>query len=236
MRRFEVESLTNFRGHTSKILTVSCCKSYSIAVTGDLLGSIIIWDLNRKQYVKSIEFGSHIITTQVNGNTGDFLVCNDTTLGLWDINGNQLDKKVVSNNSLDTITTAAFFDGPEWLVFDTILIVTGHSNGDVRFWSRDINLSLSATLSIPNPVSCISWAPSFRYLLLVSKREVYACVMPDGSGTEIHYLRNEEGCNRCGAKFTVLDRKFNCKACGGQVCTNCIMTPNSLCSNCRVIT
>lgn len=211
---------------------MSCCKEYSIAITGDVSGSIIIWDLNRKQYVKSVEFESNIIATRINGNTGDFLACSNTTLGLWDINGNQLTRRVVSSKSDDFITTAAFYDGQEWLVFDSILVLTGHSNGDIRLWSRDIELSLSATLSVPDPVTCLSWPPSFRYLLAASKKEIYAFVMPDGSGTDIHFIRNDDSCNSCGAKFAVLDRKTNCKACGGQVCASCINIKDLLCSVC----
>lgn len=215
-----VECLSNFRGHSSKILSVSCCKEYSVAISGDISGEIIIWDLNRKQYVRSVQFESNIITTKINGNTGDFLACSNTTLGLWDINGTTLTRNVVSTN--DIITAAAFYEGQEWLVFESLLIVTGHSNGDIRLWSRDIDLTLTTTLSISDPVVCISWPPTFRYLLASSEKEIHAFVMPDGSGTEIHYVRNDDFCNSCNVKFAVLDRKSNCKICGRNVCANCI--------------
>jgi WD40 repeat protein len=92
----ELQNISNFRGHSSKIISVSCSKEYSFVITGDNSGAIIIWDLNRKQYVKTVEFESNIITTQINGNTGDFLACSNTSLGLWDINGTSLARVVVS--------------------------------------------------------------------------------------------------------------------------------------------
>ncbi len=177
--------------------------------------------MNRKQFVKTVEFETNLITIQINGNTGDFLACSDTNLCLWDINGNHLSRVVVSKQSDDLVTAAAFYDGQEWLVFDSILILTGHSNGDIRLWSRDIDFSLSATYSIPDPISCISWPPTFRYLLIGAKKKVYAFIMPDGSGTEIHYIRNDDTCKGCGSKFAVLDRKSNCKACGKLLCAKC---------------
>lgn len=45
--------------------------------------------------------------------------------------------------------------------------------------------------------------------------------LPDGSNTELHFDYNDS-CSCCQYKYNVLDRKFNCRACGASCCNNCL--------------
>jgi WD40 repeat protein len=66
----QAESISILRGHKGKILTLALSNQYSILVSGGEDGILILWDLNRKKYVKSISAHSdHIISISINNLT-----------------------------------------------------------------------------------------------------------------------------------------------------------------------
>ncbi|KAG0235966.1 hypothetical protein BGW42_004421 [Actinomortierella wolfii] len=57
---------------------------------------------------------------------------------------------------------------------------------------------------------------------------VFAWVLPDGSGCN-HWMQpgREATCVNCTTKFPLLERRFNCKTCGGVFCGTCTFVPVS---------
>jgi WD40 repeat protein len=69
-RNVKPELLATLRGHSDKVLCLSASRSYSILVSGSEDGTAIIWDINRKLYIKSL-FGHNgpVFLTAINEKT-----------------------------------------------------------------------------------------------------------------------------------------------------------------------
>lgn len=133
-------------GHAGwKITCVDICTAFGIIVTGCAQGRVILWDLRTLTFVRRLkhsfkeESGSpklsgHILATtsvSINHKNGNIVTVVGPHISVFDINGNLLG----TDNSLGARPSCAIAtDCPEWQE-NGIIVVTGHVNGEVRFWS-----------------------------------------------------------------------------------------------------
>lgn len=134
-------------GHDGgKITNIDISTTYGIIVTGADDGAVLVWDLRTLSFLRelvplqstnlrNIPMPKPVDSVSLNDKTGDVLVLTDSTLTIFDINGNL----VARMNSSDTFTSkcapccAISTDCPEWM--DTgIVAVTGHKDGTVIMW------------------------------------------------------------------------------------------------------
>ena len=227
-------SLTNsLRGHLKKILCICASKEFNFLVSGgeDLVA--IVWDLNRKSYIRTLNgHESPISVISTNELNGDIATCCSTVLKIWSINGDLIYSKITSNSIADPILSCAIYEGKSTEVFDTVLVLTGHKKGHVKLWQKTASNVLNSQYELklvktleqnnnPSGISCIFISQSQRYILtgdLLGR--VFSWCLLDGSGTEIHH-NHSDTCNFCNTKLKVLERKINCKACGGTACASC---------------
>ncbi|KAH9262136.1 hypothetical protein BASA82_000814 [Batrachochytrium salamandrivorans] len=228
----------------NKVLSIALSRSYSIIVRGGEDCICIIWDMNRQQYIRTL-FGHQgpISSICIHEGVGDILTCCETLLRLWNVNGELMLSKSISLTFLDPVMSCAFYEGRPSESFDSSIIFTGHKKGHVKIWSKSFvdwsseqgdgepaykwDLKCIKTLephTSPSAVTLIRTPSSGRLLLIgdVSGR-VTSWMMPDGSGTELHYA-HEDACMSCNMKFSVLERKGNCRCCGGSFCLPCMAT------------
>jgi len=142
----EIEYLLTLDGHMDEVLCIKFSKEHSILVSGSADSTCIIWDTNRRRLVRSLtpHYGP-IIGLDIHPYNGEIAVIDDRgkdtgSIYLWSING-------------DLITNKRCKPRANCVVFTSIkpglgsnLVVTGHSNGDLKLWSA-LDLTLLHTIS-----------------------------------------------------------------------------------------
>ncbi|CAM0141774.1 unnamed protein product [Umbelopsis sp. WA50703] len=124
------------RGHNDTITAVTASRPFSLILSGSLDGTMIFWDLNRLQYVRTVTgHDSGISEISVNDTTGDIISICAVHLRIWSVNGDPL---LSVNVHGDPIFSAKFYEGPNNSWFPKDLIVTGHTKGQVKFWHKSI--------------------------------------------------------------------------------------------------
>jgi len=128
-----------------KITCLDISTVFGIIVTGCAQGRVILWDLRTLTFVRRLRHTfkedsdsddaqrSQILATtsvSINQKNGNIVTLEGTHLSIFDVNGNLL----VTENSLGARPSCAIAtDCPEWQE-QGIVVVTGHINGEVRFW------------------------------------------------------------------------------------------------------
>ncbi|KAI8967891.1 WD40-repeat-containing domain protein [Mycotypha africana] len=253
----KIDLLECFRGHTSVVNTVASSRAYGILVSGSDDKTAIIWDINRKQYVRSLsnhENGVDIV--QINNTSGDIITCSGHTIRVWTINGDLYFKKSACNSS-ESILACIFYEQKlsEWSKRE--LIITGHRNGIVKFWAKhskhgEWSLELVKEMAHINradssfnksDIVSLFLSPSKGTLFTGNRHGlVYTFVSPDTTDT-YHYEKDDKHkeCMECCKIFGVLERRLHCKTCGGIFCSACMSSslntfsdkPSRLCSSCH---
>ncbi|XP_054002539.1 lysosomal-trafficking regulator isoform X2 [Hylaeus anthracinus] len=130
-------------GHSSRVTVISLSRAFSIAVTGDASGVIIIWDLNSLTYVRSISCDQNypIRLLAISETLGDIAVTYDACKTIEYSTKSQSELKVFTINarpvgsvlSRRKITALCYSNAPEGVSVN--VIATGLDNGVIRLWS-----------------------------------------------------------------------------------------------------
>jgi hypothetical protein len=248
-KRPSVDLEACLRGHRKKVKCLATSRSFSVVVSGSEDCSAIIWDLNRHQYVRSLEgHDLPISMVSINDNCGDIVTCDGNTLMLWDINGNLLASNAVSElqGHSDLVRSCIPFEGRSAEVYDGELFLTGHQSGRICIWRKSFwekgklpwKFELLHVLNnrYGESITYLSFATNTRFFFAGdASGKISTWTLPDGSQTELHFVASDS-CQECKAKFNVLGRRSNCKNCGLCLCFQCqnvIPDKNfKFCSNC----
>lgn len=91
----------SLKGHIGCVNSLALSKSYSLILSGGEDGRVLVWDLNKRKFVRSLErHDSSIACLAVNGNSGDLASCTSTRIKLWSVNGDELYTAAVQNDSI----------------------------------------------------------------------------------------------------------------------------------------
>ncbi|KKZ59007.1 hypothetical protein EMCG_00872 [[Emmonsia] crescens] len=125
-------------GHRSLVTTLAVSRSFSTVLSASKDGKIMLWDLNRLEFVRSLPNGGPIDCARINDATGNILVCRGNRISLYTLNGALLLDQAVCEQADDCILSCAFYEGVsnEWL--ERELLFTGHKRGVVNIWSKTI--------------------------------------------------------------------------------------------------
>lgn len=140
-------------GHDGgKITCLDISTTFGSIVTGGADGKILVWDLRTLTFMRQLHHvcgasssardGSSKSFTadsvSINHKNGNIVTLVQSTLCIFDINGNLLAKQHPEDDfeGNDMSSCAVATDCPEWME-SGIVAVTGHMNGDVRLWSID---------------------------------------------------------------------------------------------------
>ncbi|KAF4527890.1 hypothetical protein B566_EDAN012302 [Ephemera danica] len=125
-------------GHEERVLTLSICRAFSIAVSGSRDGTAIIWDINTLSYVRTIPSVSApvqlVTVSDVSGDIATTCPANleqhqGSCLRLYTVNASLIGKVMCE----EQITTLCFSCAPEGSSIN--VIAAGLSSGDVRMWN-----------------------------------------------------------------------------------------------------
>ncbi|XP_024939057.1 lysosomal-trafficking regulator isoform X2 [Cephus cinctus] len=131
-------------GHRSSVIVIALSRAFSIAVSGDSEGVIVIWDLNSLSYVRAIVCDQAHSTSLlcISETLGDIAITyampngneennpdNRSELKVYTINA----RPVGTVSSRRRITALCYSNAPEGISVN--VIATGLDNGVIRLWS-----------------------------------------------------------------------------------------------------
>ncbi|GIY61707.1 lysosomal-trafficking regulator [Caerostris darwini] len=159
------QPVLQLNAHTDSITSIYICKAFSIFVSASNDGSVVIWDLNRLCYVRSLtghENGVQLVT--VSNTLGEIASSSsngsESYLRVHTING-----EVVGNVKVpDVITALCYSSAPEGISVN--LIATGLQSGIIRLWSS-WNLKLVKEITCDRfllPIKCIVFSMDNQHL------------------------------------------------------------------------
>ncbi|KAG8759860.1 hypothetical protein FRC14_004821 [Serendipita sp. 396] len=119
------------RGHTDRVVNVAASRAWSLIASGSDDQTVILWDLNRAHYVRTLKHDTKVSLVAIQESSGLVASCSKTCLALHTINGLQI--AALNLFSLDPIHSIAFHER-EWA--KTGVLATG-SHGTITFrtWS-----------------------------------------------------------------------------------------------------
>ncbi|XP_023814561.1 WD repeat and FYVE domain-containing protein 3 isoform X4 [Oryzias latipes] len=123
-------------GHTDAVTCLTASSAYHIVVSGSRDRTCIIWDLNKLSFVTQLRgHRAPISALCINELTGDIVSCAGTYIHVWSINGSPISSANTFTGRSQQILCCCVSEMNEW---DTQnVIVTGHSDGVVRFWRME---------------------------------------------------------------------------------------------------
>lgn len=129
---------TSLFGHKHPVSIIFVSKSFSTILTASTDGLVLLWDLNRLEFVRKLAQGRHVECAKINDVSGDILLCCGRWVMLYTLNGDLiLSQNVCLSTEVDDyVFSCAFYEGSgnEWLEQD--LIFTGHRRGVVNVWRK----------------------------------------------------------------------------------------------------
>ncbi|KAG7490175.1 hypothetical protein JOB18_029475 [Solea senegalensis] len=122
--------------HTDAVTCLTASASYHIVVSGSRDRTCIIWDLNKLSFITQLRgHRAPVSALCINELTGDVVSCAATHIHVWSINGSPLASVNTFTGRSQLILCVCVSEMNEW---DTQnVIVTGHSDGVVRFWRTE---------------------------------------------------------------------------------------------------
>ncbi|XP_052591485.1 WD repeat and FYVE domain-containing protein 3 isoform X2 [Peromyscus californicus insignis] len=123
-------------GHTDTVTCATASLAYHIIVSGSRDRTCIIWDLNKLSFVTQLRgHRAPVSALCINELTGDIVSCAGTYIHVWSINGDPIVSVNTFTGRSQQIICCCVSEMNEW---DTQnVIVTGHSDGVVRFWRME---------------------------------------------------------------------------------------------------
>ncbi|XP_073897949.1 WD repeat and FYVE domain-containing protein 3 isoform X4 [Castor canadensis] len=139
-------------GHTDTVTCATASLAYHIIVSGSRDRTCIIWDLNKLSFLTQLRgHRAPVSALCINELTGDIVSCAGTYIHVWSINGNPIVSVNTFTGGSQQIVCCCVSEMNEW---DTQnVIVTGHSDGVVRFWRMEF-LQVPETPA-PEPVEVL---------------------------------------------------------------------------------
>ncbi|XP_012875567.1 PREDICTED: WD repeat and FYVE domain-containing protein 3 [Dipodomys ordii] len=139
-------------GHTDTVNCATASLAYHIIVSGSQDRTCIIWDLNKLSFLTQLRgHRAPVSALCINELTGDIVSCAGTYIHVWSINGNPIVSVNTFTGGSQHIVCCCVSEMNEW---DTQnVIVTGHSDGVVRFWRMEF-LQVPETPA-PEPVEVL---------------------------------------------------------------------------------
>lgn len=141
-KQIDVQPRATLFGHRSTVTSLALSRSLNALLSCSSSGELLLWDLNRCEFVRRIYPGRqlNIECITINDVTGNVVVCHGTWINVYTINGDLLVTQDTSEraSSEDKILSVACYEGAgsEWLERD--LIFTGHKRGVVKIWALTI--------------------------------------------------------------------------------------------------
>ncbi|KAK3045167.1 hypothetical protein LTS18_014417, partial [Coniosporium uncinatum] len=168
-------------------------------VSADTEGRVLMWDLNRREFVREIEHadkrgrkrrGVRVQCAKISGVTGHLALARGRMLALYTVNGSLLLERDVCGGEEeeeedDEVASLAFYEGVgnEWV--ERELVFTGHRRGVVNCWNLTTDRAGAWTLELVKRLNHVDLRrEGANYAAAVS------CILPMA---QVVYTGDEEG-------------------------------------------
>jgi hypothetical protein len=137
-RSVDLQPIGSLFGHRAPVTTLAVTRSFSALLSASSDGQIMLWDLNRRCFVRELPADGPVDCARINDVTGDIIVCRGKRITMYTLNGELLVDQLVCDSADDHVLSCVFYEGVqnEWL--ERELVLTGHSRGVVNIWSKTI--------------------------------------------------------------------------------------------------
>jgi WD40 repeat protein len=138
-KQVELQPRASLFGHRTPVTTLAVSKSFSTLLSASSDGTVILWDLNRFEFVRRLAHGRPIECARINDVSGDIMLCRGQKVALFTLNGELLLDQSVCSDHEDWISSCAFYEGTgnEWL--ESSLVFTGQRRGVVNVWKKIVD-------------------------------------------------------------------------------------------------
>lgn len=128
-----VEQRTSLFGHRAPVTGVVCSKAYSTLVSCDAEGRVLMWDLNRCEFVREIvKKGPEVRCAKICASTGDVTLAVGRKVAVYGLNSRLFVERDVCEGERDEVLTLAWYDRAKGEWSRRNLLFTGHLNGVVK--------------------------------------------------------------------------------------------------------
>ncbi|KZF23043.1 beach-domain-containing protein [Xylona heveae TC161] len=137
-RSVDLQPKVTLFGHRAPVNVLAASRSFSALLSASSDGQVILWNLNRLEFVRKLATGKHVDCARINDVTGQILLCSGQHASLYTLNGELMLEQKVCESDDDDILSCAFYEGngSEWL--EKNLIFTGHRWGVAKVWEVTI--------------------------------------------------------------------------------------------------
>jgi len=138
----DVQPRATLFGHRSTVTNLAIARSFNALLSCSSGGELILWDLNRCEFVRRITTSKKLAVecATINDVTGNVVICHGSWITIFTLNGDLLVSQNTSERSSadDNIVSVACYEGAgnEWLERD--IMFTGHKRGIVKVWALTI--------------------------------------------------------------------------------------------------
>lgn len=123
-------------GHRKPVTVLALSRSFHALLSASTDGQVMLWDLNRCEFVRKLNDKLSVSCAAINDVTGNILLGHGHEISMYSLNGDRLLRQELGDRLQEGIISCACYEGAgsEWLERD--LVFTGHKRGQVRVWSK----------------------------------------------------------------------------------------------------
>lgn len=137
-KNVDLQPRSSLFGHRTSVNVLALSRSFSALLSASIDGTVILWDLNRLEFVRILTQGRSVECARINDVNGNIVLCLGSRIVMYTLNGDLLLDQAAGDTPEDLILSCAFYEGAgnEWLERD--IFFTGHKHGVVKVWNKVI--------------------------------------------------------------------------------------------------
>ena len=137
-KNVDLQPRSSLCGHCKPVNVLALSRSFSALLSASTDGTVILWDLNRLEFVRILTKERPVECARINDVNGNIVLCHGARVAMYTLNGELLLDQMAGNTAEDSILCCAFYEGAgnEWL--EREIFFTGHKQGIVKLWNKVI--------------------------------------------------------------------------------------------------